>query len=574
MTAECKCTNLRSLISVDYPGIVKNLDKALETLDGVKTVENVFNSPKDRLELTFRKQDPYAHPTHGDRVASRSLLVRFKRRRMKKSADNPDNSSQLYDYRVEVVGKIQTTFKFETLAEFQWLPMTRKNISGTTIDPEKIDRQFMVSRSEQSLNPTYTSIIEELIPSDPFDGTLKTLNPDSPLLILPAVFSRFDTPNDNVHVPQPKFRSQEMRDEYERQNRLSIIGKTRKKRSTLACLISWNDPVPQQAPEKVIRYYNQLPEFEKKMIPRVEACFNRQPIWSRAALCYELGCTVMEIRYILPIVAFHYTNGPFRTMWVKYNYNPTIEKSSKIYQTLDFRFKRAYCNRADNANIYAKRSIYQYQLPKKKSRQTTHTDLRSSLINSRQMAPMTSWSEELDQQESMIVLQNSDQLYEEVIETEKVQDSQVVPAQPANNEDSCGHPEELQQDDDLSDCDIINEESIDFGHTSLQKEFVKESMFKFRDDLLPAYRQLSYQLKDIELDEVQSIVHKNDGHEPEICSEKDGWCSEGVIEKIRRIMAQRIDQLLSEITSDLQVGDSTNSFREVDNGPSTSKDTQ
>ena len=41
--------------------------------------------------------------------------------------------------------------------------------------------------------------------------------------------------------------------------------------------------------------------------------------------------------------------------------------------------------------------------------------------------------------------------------------------------------------------------------------FVQESTFKFRPGQFPAYRQMFYQLCDIELPEIQALVHQNDG---------------------------------------------------------------
>lgn len=471
MTSDCTCPRtLERMVMIEYPGFVKNQDKALATLGGVETIEKVFESQKNRLELKFRKSDPYSHPAYGDQVPRKCLVLRIKKNKDPVQITNSDNCDR--SFQISVVGEIQISIRFDTLAEFQWLPMQRINESTSNhLNPTTIKDSFTIKRTPESLNPKYVSILDDVLPiRDPFDNSLKSFNPDAPLLILPAVFSRFDSPRE-IHLPHPKFRSKEMREEFERQQKLSIIGRTRKKRSTMSYLLSFNDTVPEKPPEKLVKERSPLSGPEKNLIPQLERCFERQSVWSKAALCFELNCSPISIKYILPLIAFHYLNGPFRTLWVKYGYNPHKDKSSKILQTLDFRVK----NNQDQ-HEYSRRSIHQYQLPMRK---------------------------------------NSDKIKQ------------------------------------------LDLKSIITGTSSSQSDCitVTESMWKFRKDLVPPTRQLSYQLKDIEVDDVQMIIHSNDGREQE-CSERDGWLPEGSIEKIRkimtRIMSENFDSMISQLSDNTQ----------------------
>lgn len=472
MTSQCLCpAQLNQLYMIEYPGFVKNPDKALATLGGMESIEKVFDSQKDRMELKFRKSDPFSHPAYGDRVPKKCLVLRIQKVK---------SETQEAPYSLTVVGKIQTSFKFETLAEFQWLPMQRTNMIDK-ISSDDIQSKIRIERSQESLNPTYTSILDDILPiKNPFDNTLKNFNEDAPLLILPAVFSRFDTPRE-IHQPHPKFRSKEMRDEFERQQSMSIIGRTRKKRSTMSYLLNFGDNVPDVPPEKLMRERSMLSAQEQSLIPKLERCFDRCKVWSKAGLCYELSCSTLDIKYILPLIAYHYLNGPFRTMWVKYGYDPHKDVSSKVLQTLDFRVK----NPLDHQE-YSRRSINQYQLPMRKN------------------ADKMRIKQQLDLKSMISSATTSRHL-----------------------------------------VDTIDDQSGSKGI------IVTEGMCKFRRDLIPPTRQLSYQLKDIEIDEVQIIVHGNDGREPEVCSEKDGWLVEGSIEKIRKIMNECLNQTLEAITNQL-----------------------
>lgn len=484
MTSECICPpNLDQMIMVEYPGFVKNHEKALATLGGLESIERIVSSQNDRLELKFRKADPFAHPAYGDREPKKCLVMRIRKSERISESDDQDEAS----FSITIIGKIQTSYKFDTMAEFQWLPMQRINESkGSHIDPEKIHSGFTITRSPESLNPEYIPILDDVLPiRDPFDNTLKTFNPEAPLLLLPAVFSRFNTPRE-IHQPHPKFRSKEMREEFERQQRMSIIGRTRKKRSTMSCIKNFDDPAPSEPPEKLVKERSVLSAQELILKPRLECCFERQRVWSKAALCHELNCSTMDIKYILPLVAYHYINGPFRTMWVRYGYNPHEDSSSKILQTLDFRYK----NPQDNSG-YSRRSIHQYQLPMRKNpdkmRNKQQLDLKSIITNA-----------------------TMNDHYHNAL------------------------------NDPLDDTIGIN-----------KGEVITEAMCKFRRDMVPTARQLSYQLKDIEIEEVQAIVHENDSCLPERCSEKDGWLPDGSIEKIRKIMNKILSDTVDVMTSQL-----------------------
>lgn len=474
MTCECTCpSKLETLLMVEYPGFVKNVDKALATMGGLETIDKISKSEKDRLELKFRKKDPLSHPACGDRTAKKCLVLRLTKSKSTKEGDKPTNS-----YTLNVIGKVQTSYVFETLAEFQWLPMQRTNMTDI-FKPKDLDEGIELRRTQESLNPKYASLLDDILPiKNPFDNTLKQFNPDAPLLLLPAIFSRFDSPRD-VHQCQTKFRCKEMREEFNRQQRNSIIGLTRKKRSTMTHLLTFGDTVPLEPPEKLVQEREALCVYEDPLMPRLRECFERQKIWSKALICYELNCTLQDVKFVLPLVAYYWNNGPFRTMWCEYGYDPHQDKSSKIYQALDFRIK----NPLDQQE-YSRRSMHQYQLPMRKNPEIKirkHLDLKSVISN----------------------------VYNPL------------------------------------------DEPLDDSSASFKDMEITEAMCKFRRDLVPPARQLSYQLKDIELDEVQRIVHSNDGREPAVCTKKDGWLRENSIDEIRKLMVKSLKQTIETMTDQL-----------------------
>ncbi|XP_063067511.1 general transcription factor 3C polypeptide 5-like isoform X1 [Engraulis encrasicolus] len=63
--------------------------------------------------------------------------------------------------------------------------------------------------------------------------------------------------------------------------------------------------------------------------------------------------------------------------------------------------------------------------------------------------------------------------------------------------------------------------------------------------MLPPYRQMFYQLCDLEVDQIQSIIHRNDGKE-EVCDERDGWCMARTADELRDIMSLMIKKTIRE----------------------------
>lgn len=43
---------------------------------------------------------------------------------------------------------------------------------------------------------------------------------------------------------------------------------------------------------------------------------------------------------LLALVAYNVTSGPWRTLWVKFGYDPREDPSSKVYQCMDFRLPK------------------------------------------------------------------------------------------------------------------------------------------------------------------------------------------------------------------------------------------
>lgn len=77
--------------------------------------------------------------------------------------------------------------------------------------------------------------------------------------------------------------------------------------------------------------------------------------------------------------------------------------------------------------------------------------------------------------------------------------------------------------------------------TPEENEESKIPLHVYVPERLPPCRQMFYQMCDIQMEEIQSII---DTSTVAICTEKDGWCQKGTVEKIRDIMTKRALEVL------------------------------
>ena len=69
--------------------------------------------------------------------------------------------------------------------------------------------------------------------------------------------------------------------------------------------------------------------------------FEERPLWSKAGLQVNIESMYRQyITFLLPMVAFYFTNGAWKSLWCKLGYDPRKEPASKVYQTVDFRIRK------------------------------------------------------------------------------------------------------------------------------------------------------------------------------------------------------------------------------------------
>ncbi|ESP04832.1 hypothetical protein LOTGIDRAFT_229926 [Lottia gigantea] len=430
----------KKFVCIQHPAVVENVDKAFDTLGGLKTVGKTCQNPNKRLELKWRPEDIYCKPTYGNRVNKDSLVMKVRRRRRKKKNEGMNDGEEYeYEYQIEVLGMINVYYDFQNMCDFQYLPTIQK------------------------LGQKPVSLLNQLKISD-FVKQKEYLERDVPLFMPPVIFARMDVPADYLFRQNQFHGTGDKNSDLETQE--NLIGTSRRKRTIFTIFVGYHDATPTGPMEGASSALHSKVKNLAEAKQVVEEFFKERPIWSKNALRYRLDPKYLaRLKFVLPLVSYFMTTGPWRVLWVKFGYDPRTDPKAKIYQTLDFR--RRQRGAGDCMPIGHKRSTYTYSLP------TAVNKPRCTI-------------------------------------------AQISTANLESNKPTKETPSQFL-----------------------------ESTYKFRADVLPPYRQMFYQICDIEDDKVQELLSQNNAQET-VCDEKEGWCIPDFCDLSRDILYGHVENIIAK----------------------------
>ncbi|NXI57343.1 TF3C5 factor, partial [Chloroceryle aenea] len=389
----------------------------------------IYADPAKRLELYFRPKDPYCHPVCANRFPTSTMLLKVRRRTKKQQqSDTEEQIQPEVQFEMEILGIVTTVYKFQGMSDFQYLAMHSGPDGKQT---SMYDKVLMLKPEKEEF-----------------------FNRELPLYIPPPIFSRLDTPVDYFYRPDIQHRS-----------------------------VPWllMEQIPLGVLEWTAAFSDSLKMLEDGTnFPLFPACsvllqlFEVRPVWSRNAVKANISVHPDKLKLLLPYLAYYMLTGPWRSLWVRFGYDPRKHPEAKIYQVLDFRIRcgMKYGYAPNDMPVKAKRSTYNYSLPITVKKQVSHTvsvhDLKQGLGTSSASGAKKSAS---------------------------------------------------------------------------SRYKLKESIYIFREGALPPYRQMFYQLCDLNVESLQKIIHRNDGAESE-CTERDGWCLPKTSDDLRDSMSLMIKQII------------------------------
>uniref|UniRef100_A0A4W5PPR6 Ral transcription factor IIIC subunit 5 n=1 Tax=Hucho hucho TaxID=62062 RepID=A0A4W5PPR6_9TELE len=189
------------LVCVEYPGTISQCGQYAGNYWGVSL--QYYADPSRRLELRFRPKDPFCHPVCGNRFPSTNLLLHVKRMLRK---GNPKESH------INILGVIGTTYKFQGMADFQYLAV------------------------HSAKDGSHTSLYNKIILRKPENNEF--FEQPVPLFIPPPIFSRLVCAVDYSYRPEIQHKDGYCPPTVSRNN---LIGLSRARRPHNAILLNFDD---------------------------------------------------------------------------------------------------------------------------------------------------------------------------------------------------------------------------------------------------------------------------------------------------------------------------------------------
>ncbi|KAK0424667.1 hypothetical protein QR680_008780 [Steinernema hermaphroditum] len=298
-------------VLIQYPGIVKNPDKALETLGGLSQISQAHNAGRN-FELRYRPANPYHYGITSERInenkfTSGALHLVVKIRRHKKNKAN---------CKAEILGLASTVYRFKSICDFQYLPVRRTDSNSDVCDD-------LVPRMVPDSIPSALSWWESA--EDGFQ---------TPLFLPPYLYSRYNTPSTKILCRETDF-SEEKQAKRSGGHGINL----RMERKSLAITVRIDEdfpsaPTPEAVQDADFRCKNEEPHKVIKMM------FDERPMWTKVAILCRTGLDEPQLKYLLQKYAFYVQNGAWGRLWCKFGYDPRTKIESAPYQTLMVSFRQ------------------------------------------------------------------------------------------------------------------------------------------------------------------------------------------------------------------------------------------
>ncbi|KAJ2332864.1 tau 95 subunit of transcription factor TFIIIC [Coemansia sp. RSA 2681] len=305
----------RTAFSIEYPGYVNSVEKAIMTLGGPERVAQHATSEVDEegpVELRFRYNDPASHPISGDKVATRNLLIKVTKRtrRLKSAAGEAVGPAEVVSESAEIVAVVDKTARFRKLADFQVIvpkgdPLVQISKALSKVDIDEAKRLCESGALDASLDATTGYIPAPSLDRNGWSGQFQLKDITRPLK---AVAEDRKSPTSLFNGTIIKYES---------------------------------STVPSQPTPKALEAVKDVPQ---ELLQRARDILADTPVVSRNAmevlipLSERQGCRLVTI---MPSMAYLMQTGAWRSCWIRLGYDPRKDDEAYKYQVVDMRRKSA-----------------------------------------------------------------------------------------------------------------------------------------------------------------------------------------------------------------------------------------
>lgn len=368
-----------NVINLEHPGVVQNVDKAIQSLGGESRLATFLNDPpqhqviscKLRPEDSFRPGIPHSTVEVSDVVIRVELPRRTGRKRKRGSqdpfidhqspvtkAEDPSSSQYLLRslrdcegmYRTEAVGIVDESHRFRRLPDFQYSVMTSN----------------MAKRLTRHILPFKYENIKHF----PLDSTTHGIQADMDLMPPPS-FAPLDLPFNYQYLDNPN-------STLRREGSSGEASANRLPAQSQMQMLKYDalpDEIPQRAPPS-IGPEESLPKHIADLVSKLRKVLLERPIVTRRVVLNLLSHKYnYDLRMASPYVSYMFRSGPYRDCYIRLGLDPRQNSAMCIYQALSFKVPT---RAADEGRVKGKHTFH-------RSLKTTSNNPDSRIFDGKQL---------------------------------------------------------------------------------------------------------------------------------------------------------------------------------------------
>ncbi|KIR59944.1 general transcription factor 3C polypeptide 5 (transcription factor C subunit 1) [Cryptococcus bacillisporus CA1873] len=318
--------------AIEYPGPVSH-PAAILAYASQHDINACFNAPPPHpadLQLRFRGDAP-GPPLRGYCIPSQKLLMKIVKRRRKPAAATHHHAGQGV-FRAEMVGTVNHTVRFVSMADYQWTPDPNGPTASLINSLKALDYNAILNYSFPPLAEEYIEPHPDATDQQPKFRSKLDLQP-LPIFStrnLPAVYN-FKMPPQVVPVDVPHPITGRIRTRFANNTR----------EHGLAPHIIQHDHTLGDVPrEPNVIVQGKMSRLNQDLLQKLRQAFEKRPVWVKQSLLAqfseeEQGEMKREKAYF-PSVAYVINTGVYSKCLVKYGYDPRLDIESRKLQHIFF----------------------------------------------------------------------------------------------------------------------------------------------------------------------------------------------------------------------------------------------
>ncbi|CAH9120865.1 unnamed protein product [Cuscuta epithymum] len=360
---------------VHYPAYPSSLQRAVETLGGTEAIAKARTSKTNTLELRFRPEDPYSHPTIGKHKSSLNFLLKITKEKILAVKNTETN------YRLSKTSSLDMTSIDQNKSHPESSEASKHANQTETVSADAC--KDVSERKEEALKEQLSADVVALVADAyHFDGmadyqhviavhadvarrkkrnwaelemnfeksNLIDADQEDLMILVPQLFSMKDMPDNIMLKPCGTLSSKKKQE--------GVVQQSWEMEIEPCLAIDFNN---KDIPKKVNwEKYISKGTDEWELQTAVSKFFDERPVWAKEALAERLlqkGMNLREsmLKRLLFREAYYFSQGPFRRLWIRKGYDPRTDPESRIYQSIDFRVHdpllRSYCEAQTESGV-------------------------------------------------------------------------------------------------------------------------------------------------------------------------------------------------------------------------------